>query len=79
MTLGSKLRHGLFALYTLLCLAAMTWPLYDWFGNGIEPTVLGVPYSLAWVVGWVLATFVALILYHGTGGRDGGAPGDGED
>ena len=32
--------------------------------NSIEPYVLGVPYSLVWVVGWVLLTFVVLGLYH---------------
>ena len=66
-----RLRHGLFALYTLLCLGAMTWPGYAWLGNSIEPYVLGLPFSLAWVVGWVLVTFVVLLVYHATGGERG--------
>ena len=39
----------------------------DWLGNRIEPYVLGLPFSLAWVVGWVLLSFVALVAYHSTG------------
>ena len=57
------MRHSLFGLYVLLCLAAMTWPGFAWVGNRIEPRVLGLPFSLAWVVLWVLLTFVALALY----------------
>ena len=62
-----RLRDWLFGLYALICLGAMTWPGYDWFGNSIEPLILGVPFSLAWVIGWVLLTFVVLIAYHATG------------
>ena len=62
-----RLRHLLFGLYVLLCLGAMTWPGYAWFGNSIEPYVLGLPFSLVWVVGWVLLTFVVLTAYHYTG------------
>ena len=62
-----RLRHILFGLYVMLCLGAMTWPGYAWLGNSIEPYVLGLPFSLAWVVGWVLATLVALTVYNATG------------
>jgi hypothetical protein len=65
--LRDRLRHSLFALYAVLCLLAMTWPGYAWFGNRIEPYVLGLPFSLAWVVAWVLATFVVLTAYNATG------------
>lgn len=27
-----------------------------WFANRIEPRVFGVPFLLAWIVGWVLMT-----------------------
>ena len=61
-----RLRHGLLAAYVLICLAAVTWPGYPLFGARIRPMVLGLPWSLAWVVGWVLLTFVALALYDWT-------------
>ena len=64
---GPRLRDLLFGLYALLCLFALTWPGYDWFGNSIEPLVLGLPLSLVWVIGWVLLTFVVLIVYHASG------------
>jgi len=62
-----RVRHAAFLAYVVACFAAMTWPVYAWLGNRIEPTVLGVPFSLAWVVGWVAATFVALALYDAAG------------
>jgi hypothetical protein len=60
-------RNALFAIYVVVCLAALTWPAYERFGNTIEPTVLGLPFSFAWVIGWVLLTFVVLIVYDATG------------
>lgn len=51
-----------FALFCLVCLAAVTWPGMAWFGGG--ELVLGLPLSLAWNVGWVAASFVALAVFH---------------
>lgn len=65
-----RLRHTLLGLYAVVCALAMTGPGYARFGAKIEPYVLGVPFSLAWVVLWVLATFVVLIAYHATGEPD---------
>ena len=56
----------LFALYAVCCIGAVTWPGYAWLGNRIEPYVLGLPFSLAWIIGWILLSFVALVLYHTT-------------
>jgi hypothetical protein len=62
-----RIRNLLLGIYVVSCLLAMTWPVYARFGNSIEPYVLGLPLSLAWVVGWVLATFVVMVAYHATG------------
>ncbi len=67
-------RHVLFAIYAVVCLAALTWPGYAWFGNRIEPFVLGLPFSFAWIIGWVLLTLVVLSVYHLTGERDRDPP-----
>lgn len=67
-----RLRNLLLGGYAVSCLLAMTWPVYARFGNSIEPYVLGLPLSLAWVVGWVLMTFVVLVAYHATGGDERG-------
>ena len=37
--------------------------MYAWAGERIEPRVLGLPFAMAWNVGWVFASFVALLLY----------------
>jgi hypothetical protein len=35
-----------------------------WFANRLEPTVLGLPFLLAWIVGWVIVTSGVLWLVH---------------
>jgi len=59
-------RNFLFGLYVIVCALALTWPGYDLLGNRVEPFVFGLPFTLAWNVGWVLATFMVLLLYHST-------------
>ena len=61
-----SVRNALLAVYVAVALFCLCWPGYAWFGNSIEPFVFGVPFSLAWVVGWILLTFVVLLLYHAT-------------
>jgi hypothetical protein len=60
---GVPLRRILFGLYAAVCLASQTWPGYAALGNAIEPWVLGVPLSLAWVAGWIVLSFVALVAF----------------
>ena len=59
-------RNVLLAVYVTVALFCLCWPGYAWFGSTIEPFVLGVPFSLAWVGGWILLTFVVLAVYHAT-------------
>ena len=56
--------HVAFALFCLCALAALTWPVYPRLSNRIEPRLLGLPFSLAWIVGWIVASLVALVLYE---------------
>ena len=51
------------AVYCLICLLAVTEPGYARFGNAPR-LVIGIPFSLAWVIGWVLLTFVVLTLFY---------------
>ena len=63
--------HVALALYALVCLTALVWPVYDLAANRLEPYVLGLPFSLAWIVGWALLTFIVLVGYYlATEGRD---------
>lgn len=57
-------RHALFGGFVLLSMAMVVWPLYPALGAAIEPRVLGLPFSFAWHIGWVVAMFAALITYH---------------
>lgn len=59
-----SVRNFLFGAYLLLLVVMLTWPGYAWIGNRMEPTILGLPFSLAWNVGWALITFVVLTLYE---------------
>ncbi|MEZ4700039.1 MAG: hypothetical protein R2834_06895 [Rhodothermales bacterium] len=61
---GSRRRPRLlFAAVFLLCSAAMIWPVYPLF-SGATPLLLGLPLSLAWLVGWLGIQFVALIALY---------------
>ena len=60
--------HLAFAIYALACLAALVWPGYAWLGNRIEPYVFGLPFSLAWIVGWVVLTCFVLAVFHAVTG-----------
>lgn len=42
---------------------ALIWPVYPSVA-GVRPYVLGLPFSLAWVVGWLVVVFVALVLLY---------------
>lgn len=65
-----KRRDGLLAAYFVVCAAALVWPGYEAFGNSITPYVLGLPFSFAWNIGWILLTFGVLVSYHLTSGGE---------
>lgn len=44
-----------------------------WFANRLEPTVFGLPFLLAWIVGWVLATSATMWVVYRLDQRDGGS------
>lgn len=58
---GAPRRHKLFLGAVLLALAASIWPGYL-LGARIEPYILGLPFSLVWLVGCILVVFAALLL-----------------
>ena len=64
---GLRLRNLLYGLFLLVCVASLGWPIYALFGSGIEPFILGVPFSLSWMIGWVGLSFLALLIYDRTG------------
>lgn len=52
------------AIYFAICAAALIYPGHAWFGAQIEPYVLGLPFSFAYNIGWVVLTFVVLLAFH---------------
>ncbi|TDJ79746.1 MAG: hypothetical protein E2O39_00385 [Planctomycetota bacterium] len=57
-----------FACYLGVCACALVWPGYALAGDRIEPFVLGLPFAFAWTIGWVLAAFLGLLVFHGLAG-----------
>lgn len=57
-------RHIAYGLFVACTLACLGWPGYPALADKIEPFILGLPFSLAWNVGWVLLSFLALSLFY---------------
>lgn len=58
---GNGVHLAVIAFYTLLFFA-LIWPVYPMFAT-IEPRVLGVPFSMAYVVGALLLSFFVLLAF----------------
>ena len=56
-----KVARGLTATYLLVALYFVTWPGLVPFAR-IEPLVLGLPFSMAWIAGWIAGVVVVLYL-----------------
>lgn len=50
--------------YFVLATATLVWPIYPWLGNHVEPRVLGLPWSLVWVLGVIASNFVVLVVLY---------------
>ncbi|GGO79345.1 hypothetical protein GCM10011348_13390 [Marinobacterium nitratireducens] len=68
----SKTYNLLVGLHFLVCTLAMIWP-GALIANRIEPTVLGIPFFMAWYILWMcllfVGTWIAYNVRHG-GNRD---------
>lgn len=62
-----KTRDYLLTGYLALCAIALVWPAYPLLANRLTPQILGLPFSFAWNIGWVVSTFCVLAAYHFTG------------
>lgn len=56
-----KTARTLTGLYFILATLSMTWPGILPFAR-IEPLVLGLPFSLAWIAAWISGSIVVLFL-----------------
>lgn len=62
-----RVYRGVLVFY-LAATVGLMWPVYAQFA-GIRPLVLGMPLSLAYVVGWVVASFLVLLGVYAWEGR----------
>ena len=47
--------------YLVVAMICVTWPGFVPFAR-VEPQILGLPFAMAWVAGWVAGVFVVLAL-----------------
>ena len=69
----SVIRRGA-VIFFLLFVLAVTWPGMI-PANRIEPLILGLPFSMAWIALWVALSFLVLLAVdrvEGSGGRRNG-------
>jgi len=62
-TPARRRRRLAFVMVVAVAGVALIWPVYPSVA-GIRPYVLGLPFSLAWVVGWLGVVFGALVLLY---------------
>lgn len=51
-------------LYFAAATAALVWPIYPWLGDRIEPRVMGLPFSLVWILAIITSNFCVLLLLY---------------
>jgi hypothetical protein len=51
-----------FAVFTAIMVLVMIFPIYG-LANRVEPMVLGMPFSLFWIVAWIGVEFVGLLCF----------------
>jgi hypothetical protein len=51
-----------FAVFTAIMVLVMIFPIYG-LANKVEPMVLGLPFSLFWIVAWIGIEFVGLLCF----------------
>jgi hypothetical protein len=60
-TLKIRVVRGCVVAFFILFALFVTWPGMLPF-NRIRPSILGLPLSMAWIAGWVILSFVALVV-----------------
>ncbi len=75
---GDRRVYRVVTLFYVALFLALLWPVYPRFA-GIEPRVLGLPFSMAYVIGGVLLSFAVLLTLftwerRRAGGRESAEP-----
>ena len=59
--MSRKTRYAIAVAYFVAVTGALIWPVYPALGNHIEPRVLGLPWSLTYVLAFILANALVLL------------------
>lgn len=52
-----------YAVFAVAIILVMIFPIYS-LGNAIEPRVRGMPFSMVWVIFWILVEMAGLVVFH---------------
>lgn len=58
-----RLNRIIFSFVMMLATLAVVWPGHAIFGSA-TPLILGLPLSFAWIILWVIISFVAMLALH---------------
>ena len=59
---GRRVATRAFVLFIIAIALVMIFPIYG-LGNRVEPYVLGVPFSMFWVIFWIIVEFFTVIAF----------------
>ncbi len=51
-----------FTLFSIFILLMLIFPVFS-LGNRVEPFILGLPFSMAWVIFWIVIEFIGLLIF----------------
>lgn len=63
LTLRKRRVYQAATIFFVVVFFAMMWPIYSLFSR-IEPRIFGLPFSLAYLIGLLLATFFVLLALY---------------
>ena len=52
----------IFVIFTLFILSMLIFPVFS-IGNRVEPFIFGLPFSMAWVIFWIVIEFIGLLIF----------------
>tara|TARA_B100000029_G_C16961192_1_gene736290 strand:+ start:133 stop:339 length:207 start_codon:yes stop_codon:yes gene_type:complete len=57
-----KNRNIPFVVFTCVILAMLIFPFFS-IGNRVEPFIFGMPFSMIWVLFWIIIEFIGLVIF----------------
>ena len=63
MTMNKRKKIDLlFILFSIFVLILLIFPFYE-IGNKIDPVILGLPFSLFWIIACIIFQFIGILLF----------------